>query len=81
MITIEPFNNGYSIQFVFENGINFLMIQHDSSYSTDKNVEIAVLNDRREFITKEFIEDLDNDIKGWVDADEAVKIMELARVY
>jgi len=80
MITMQEIYEGHTIQFVFENGLNFSMVQHRFSYSTDKNVEIAVIDNEGNFITKDFIDDLNDDVKGWVDADEAISIMEKVRL-
>ena len=74
MITVEQYMNGYSIQYIFENGLNFSMVQHDGSYSDNKSVEIAILDQKGEFITKDFIDGLDDDVKGWVSADEASEV-------
>jgi hypothetical protein len=77
---MQEIYEGHTIQFVFENGLNFSMVQHRFSYSTDKNVEIAVIDNEGNFITKDFIDDLNDDVKGWVDADEAISIMEKVRL-
>ena len=79
MITIRNHFDGHSVQFVFENGLNFSMIQQSFSHSSNENVEIAVLNKDEEFITRDFIENLHDDVKGWVSADEAVQIMNKVR--
>ena len=80
MITIKDIYEGHTVQFVFENGLNFSMVQHRFSYSTDKNVEIAVIDNEGNFITKDFIDNLSDDIKGWANADEVVAIMEKVRI-
>lgn len=80
MVTMKEIYEGHTIQFVFENGLNFSMMQHKFSYSTDKNVEIAVLDNEGNFMTKDFIDDLNDNVKGWVDADEAISIMEKVRL-
>jgi len=77
---MQEIYEGHTIQFVFENGLNFSMVQHRFSYSTDKNVKIAVIDNEGNFITKDFIDDLNDDVKGWVDADEAISIMEKVRL-
>ena len=79
MITIRDYSQGHSVQFVFDNGLNFSMVQHSFSYSNNENVEIAILDSMGDFITKDFIKDLGDDVKGWVSANEAVKIMNKVR--
>ena len=79
MITIRNHADGHSVQFVFENGLNFSMIQHSFSHSSNEDVEVAVLNKEGEFITQDFIENLNDDVKGWISADEAVQIMDKVR--
>ena len=75
MITHRPFNGGISFQMIFENGLNLSIIQHKSSYSDDKTVEIAVLDPNEEFVTRDFIKELDDDVKGWVKADELADLI------
>jgi len=79
MITIRDYSQGHSVQFIFDNGLNFSMVQHSFSYSNNENVEIAILDSMGDFITKDFIKDLGDDVKGWVSANEAVKIMNKVR--
>ncbi len=75
MIQINDFNNGHTIQLVFANGLNLSILQHDFSYSDkDKTVEIAILKDG-EFVTQDILTDLNDEVKGWVNADDLADII------
>ena len=82
MISISDYSGGHSIQLVFENGLNLSIIQHDHSYSTYKEtVEIAILDKYGNFITKEFVEGIEDDVVGHVKADELADLISKVRNY
>lgn len=75
MITHCEYMNGISFQMVFDNGLNLSIIQHDVSYSCKESVEVAILDPAENFVTKDFIKDLNDDVKGHVKADELADLI------